>query len=99
MDPSYANHPWWGFIGWVVPMLLIVGLVAVAVWMVARTTRERPQAAVALPAAPPAPPPAGDAAMEHARRRYAQGEIGREEYLQIANDLGGGQTGEEADRA
>lgn len=88
MGPHYMDHPWWGFFGWFLPMLLIVLLVALAVWLVARSTKERPQSSTPPPWTPP-PRPATDAALEQARLRYARGEIGREEFIRLSRDLGG----------
>ncbi|MFG1710982.1 SHOCT domain-containing protein [Nonomuraea sp. M3C6] len=63
---------------WVVLGLALLGLaVAAVVWLVRSLTRD--QARPGLPAA--------DAAHEELRRRYAAGEIDREQYLQAKVDL------------
>ncbi len=84
----YANHPWWGFFGWFLPVLLILLLAGVAVWLVARVTKERPQVLSTAPPVVPTPTPPADP-LEVVRLRYARGEVGREEYVQVTKDLGG----------
>jgi len=84
----FGNHPWWSVFGWLVPVLIVAMLVGAAVWVVARATKER------TPSLPPAgwlpPQPATpDPALEHARLRYARGEITRDEFLRLWSDLGG----------
>ncbi|MFA5890807.1 MAG: SHOCT domain-containing protein [Actinomycetota bacterium] len=86
------HHDAWGGPDtlWVVLMVvLIAAFVGVLVWMVANArSKSRPASAAVLP---PPPPPAlrSDGALEHARMRYARGEISREEFLQVVQDLGG----------
>ncbi len=94
IGPDWVDRPWWGVLGWLMPLLLIAIVAAVAVWAVARMTRERP-ASTAAPI-PPFPSPGGltppvpsaDSALERARLRYAGGEISREEFLLVSRDLG-----------
>ena len=80
------GYPWWpGFLGWIMPLLFLLGIGALAVWAVLRATdRRHPEGA---PWAPAQGTP-GDAALEQARLRYARGEISREEFFQISADLG-----------
>lgn len=78
--------------GWLVPLLLL-GLIVYAVVQVA--DRGRGGAVVyspPQPGAPPAPPAVGRAEtpLDVAQRRYASGEISREEFVRIRDDLGGG---------
>ena len=89
MDGRFMDHPWWGFFGWFAPLLIVAMLVGLAVWVITRSTRQPPVAAAAQDAgwAPPRPQP--DPALEHARMRYAQGELGRDEFLRLSGDLGG----------
>jgi len=79
---------WWG--GWVMMIFmmlfwvaLIVGLVVLIRWFVVRT-----------PEAPPGGQ-GGPSAVEILRRRYARGEITREQFEQMLHDLEerAGQTG------
>jgi len=83
-------HPWWSFAGVFFLLLLCAGVVALLIWAVLRLTRERPaQFRGGWGGLPPGrrgwrP----DVALEHARYRYARGEIGRDEFIQISTDLG-----------
>ncbi len=72
--PGY--HPWWEVLGAVLPALLLGALIALLVWAVLRTTRGGP------------PPRGADAALEQLRYRYARGELGRDEFLRMWQDLG-----------
>lgn len=77
------GHPWGGILQTIVPLLVLAGLVAVVVWVILRTSRQ------------PAPMmPAGgaarvDQALEHVRMRYARGEIDREQFQRMTQDLSG----------
>ena len=64
---------------------LLVVVILLAVWLVysIRRTATPQSHAAAFPGARP------DAALEEARVRYARGEITREQYIEIASDLGG----------
>jgi putative membrane protein len=75
------DHGGLWFFRWA-PVLLMLVLIAVAVWAVLRTTG---RGAAVVPA------PAGrvDAALEEVRLRYSRGEIDRDEFLQRTRDLGG----------
>ena len=89
--PGFIDRPGWDGFGWLMPLLFLSVFAGIAVWAILRMTRQQQQQlAAATPAgAPPAYPAAPqDGAVEHARLRYAMGEITREEYLQIARDLG-----------
>ena len=80
--PGFLDRPWWAFVGWFLPLLVLAGPVALAVWLVLR--------AGGRPTAPPPPAaPARDPALEQVRMRYARGEIDRETFLQLSRDLGG----------
>jgi putative membrane protein len=74
------DHGGWWFFG-LVPFLLMLVLIAVAVWAVLRVTG-RSSAAVGGPVA------RVDPALEEVRVRYARGEINREEFVQRSHDLG-----------
>lgn len=95
-----GNGPWghgaaWGAGGWLMGIGMIVILVAVVllvVYLVRSTTIQQTQThPPAYYAAPPAQQTAEQRAVESARdivqRRYAGGEIDREEYLQKLKDL------------
>jgi uncharacterized membrane protein len=102
IGPDWIDRPWWGMFGWLMPLLLVGIVAAVAVWAVARMTREHPTgAATMIPPFPGPgllPPPAfgPGAALEQARMRYARGEIAREEFLQVSRDLGAAIEAEES---
>ncbi len=83
-----GQAPWWFMLRDVVPILLLIALVALIVWAVLRTTRQRP-----LAASPAGGASRTDPALEHARMRYAQGEIDRDQYQRIALDLSGAEPG------
>ncbi len=75
------DRPWWGdVLAWLMPILLLGLLALLVAWVVVRLSRPTPGA----PAAP-----ASDPALEQARVRYARGEIDRETYLRLAEDLTG----------
>ncbi len=86
------HHPWWqGFLGTLMPLLLLLGLAALVVWAVLRVSDRRPPASLSPPPWPARP---ADNALEHARLRYARGEMSRDEFLQISSDLQGRSSGE-----
>jgi len=77
------NHP---LLRLVILMLIVAGIAALTAFLITRFSKRH---------APP-PPPMGrhpmagpDPALEHARVRYARGEMSREEYLQVVSDLTG----------
>jgi len=93
MDPDWVNRPWWGVLGWLMPLLFVALAALVVVWAVTRMTRAQPSVASAGPPSPaigsmPPPLSGADAALERARMRYASGEIGRDDFLQVSRDLG-----------
>jgi putative membrane protein len=94
----YVDHPWWGFLGWLIPLLFIALLVGLAVFIVTRVGRHEhehlhPSGGMPFgpigPTAPPPPKPSFDPALEQVRLRYAKGEIDRDEFLRVSRDLGG----------
>jgi uncharacterized membrane protein len=91
MGPQFGGpidgHAGWGAAGWFVPLLITAVLVGVAVWAVLRVTRTVAAGSI-VGAAQPVPTARADAAFEAARMRYARGELGRDEYRQVARDLG-----------
>jgi putative membrane protein len=73
--------------GWVVlfhlfSLVLFLVLIGVIVWAVLRMTSHR------MPAGSPAGPHQRDPALVELRIRYARGELGRDEFIQRASDLG-----------
>jgi len=84
-------HPWWSFAGLLLLLILFAGVVALLIWAVLRLMHERPAQygrGWSAPAPGQRPPWRPDVALEHARYRYARGEIGRDEFIQISSDLG-----------
>jgi uncharacterized membrane protein len=86
---EYRYHDGWNYaghllFGWLIPLVIIAGLVVLAVWAIRRMTPV-PSSAVA---APTAGTPHTDPAVESARIRYAGGDLSREEYLRVVADLG-----------
>jgi putative membrane protein len=77
------DHGGWWFFG-LVPILLMLVLIAVAVWAVLRVTGRSPAIVAA-----PGPAARTDPALEEVRLRYSRGEINREEFVQRSRDLGG----------
>ncbi len=78
----------WGFVpmflGGIFPLLLI-GLL---VFLVVQAFAGRQAPAVPPPGfAPPPPPHRGETALEIAERRYAAGELSRDEFMRIREDM------------
>lgn len=65
----------WMLIGWLVPILVLVGLGVLIVWAIRKLAGDTGTAR------------SGDDALEVARQRYARGEIDREEFQRIRSDL------------
>jgi putative membrane protein len=94
-DGPWGHGAAWGAGGWLMGIGMIVILVTVVllvVYLVRSTTTQQTQThPPAYYAAPPVHPATEQRAMESARdivqRRYASGEIDREEYLQKLKDL------------
>jgi len=75
---GFYGHGWPGLIiGWVFAVVVLVGVVLLIVWALRRSGGSPPQSSSAQ----------GPSAKEVAQMRYAKGEINREEYQQIINDL------------
>lgn len=89
--PMLWHEPWWHTWQAVIPILLILILGGVVIWLVVRMNRMETAPAVAPAPAGGGPPIAApdDAALAHARMRYANGEIDRDTFLAIWTDLGG----------
>ena len=86
--PGYGP---WSWLYALVPALgfgLLVALVVAAVLLLLRRPPAVPGAGGRQWACPPWAGPRPDAALDIARARYARGELSREEYLRIAQDLG-----------
>jgi uncharacterized membrane protein len=91
MFHPYSHHPgFWAHVGWWLPMVVFVVLVGVGAYLLVRLL-ERPRGPLAAPRyGPPAGAagmPGGDSAIAHARYRYANGDLSREDYLRIVSDL------------
>lgn len=66
----------WMLIGWLVPILVLVGLGVLVVWAIRKLAGDSRTARSG-----------DDDALEVARHRYARGEIDREEFRRIRSDL------------
>jgi len=85
--PPRYYHPWWAVLGGILPLLLLAVLIGLVVWVALRLTRE----GSLRPGGPQWAGPARggpDAALEHLRYRYARGEVGRDEFFRMSQDLG-----------
>jgi uncharacterized membrane protein len=85
--PPVYHHPVWGFFGVILPILMLAALIGLVVWAVLRLTSYGPVRSAGQPLAIP-PQAHADPALEHARYRYARGEIDRDQFLLMSNDLG-----------
>ena len=81
-DVQHGGGP--SALAWTIFALQLLLLAAIAV-LIARTFAFRPR-----PAGPARRFRARPDPLTHARMRYANGEISRDEYLQVERDLGGG---------
>jgi putative membrane protein len=84
--PDVLHHGWLWPIGPLILLLFFVVIVGVAIWAVVRLS-SRPVAGPPMPFAVPRGSGV-DAALDLVRTRYARGEIGRDEFLQLSTDLG-----------
>lgn len=87
---SWGHSATWGVGGWLVGIgmiLIVVAVVLLVVYLVRNTTTH--QAPLSYYAAPAmgSGHPAVESARDIVQRRYASGEIEREEYLRILGDL------------
>jgi uncharacterized membrane protein len=81
-----VQHGWFWF-GWLMPLLFFALLAGLIVWVVLRTTRRPAAPAYATGWAPPPARFGPDPALEQARLRYARGELSREDFFRVAEDL------------
>jgi putative membrane protein len=90
--PMYGDGGWWGgwimMIGMVIFWIVVVALIVWAVRAWSPGTRQTTASPPALPGPPPGPRTAADDAVSVVKRRYAAGEIDRDEFLQKLSDLG-----------
>ena len=91
---SWQHGAAWGAGGWLMGIGMIVILIAVVllvVYLVRSTSNQQaqthPPARYAAPAQPTADQRVVESARDIVQRRYASGEIDREEYLQKLKDL------------
>jgi len=92
--PYPVRELWWVGLAHLFFTLAIVGLLVALGVLLARSLRKHPAAPATAPPpfmTPPAghPVPGPDAALSEARMRYARGELSREDFLRISEDLGG----------
>ncbi len=92
LEPGWHHSGWHELLGWLLPTLFFIALVALAVWAVIRLTGPGRPAAAAPALGPPVM--RTDSALEQVRLRYARGEISREEFVQLSDDLGGPVAGQ-----
>jgi uncharacterized membrane protein len=79
---GYGHPAWTGVVWGLLPALVFGGLIALIVFLFIRTAREQSwRGSIAQPVA------IADGAFAEARMRYARGEMTREDYLRIAEDL------------
>jgi uncharacterized membrane protein len=83
-NPAY--HPLWVFLGGLLALLMFAILVDLLVWAVLRFTGHDTAGVARRGWTGAADRP--DTALEHARYRYARGDIGRDEFFRISRDLG-----------
>ena len=86
--PPVYHHPLWGFFGVILPILMLAALIGLVIWAVLRLTNQGGARPAGQSIALPPQGRASDPALEHARYRYARGEIDRDQFLLISNDLG-----------
>ncbi len=77
MGPDYM---WMGGFMWLFPMIILVFLIIIGVLMYSRSSRHYPPESRT-------PRNAEDSALEILKKRYAKGEISKEEYEQIKKDI------------
>ncbi len=90
-EPPFHTD-WWAF-DRLAPIVLILLVLAVVVWAVVRFTRQpRAVPAGGVDTGPQRSSPAAiaDPAVEHVRQRYARGELDRDTFLQMTQDLSPG---------
>jgi len=85
MDMMGGGMTWFFFLMMIFGLLVFVGIILLAVWAITRLTgseRLRPSSTSSAPEDP----------LAILQRRYARGEITREEYERIRSDLKGSGT-------
>ena len=85
MTPEHFWSGGWWILPMAIPFVALVAL-GVAMYLFLWRGRVRPRPASGRPPSPPREP---EIAMETLKRRYAKGEITREEFEQIKKDLQG----------
>ncbi len=67
-----------GFGGAILMWVILIALIVIVVWLVVRSQRLRESSGIGY---------SGDRPLEIAKKRYARGEISREEFEQLMKDL------------
>lgn len=71
----FWGAPWyggyWNPFSWIIP-LFVIGIILLGIWYLIKTSRRDTSS---------------DSALEILRNRYASGEISREEYYKLLNDI------------
>lgn len=82
---------WCGANWWICPLMMLVGLTFMLLFFrfVIRKNLCRIPAFMEGPGMPPVPPGTVESALDLLKRRYAKGEISREEFQQMKTDIQG----------
>ena len=75
------------FLGPILFIGFLIGLVFLVVWAVRRMTANQPNPGTTYQTTPGSPNTTVQSAKDIAQTRYAKGEISREEYQQIISDM------------
>ena len=87
----FGFHHDGSWLHWLLPLIVVVALAALAAFAVTRLFARGFRGPGTSSNAAPGPGwGPRDGAIEHARYRYARGEISREQYFGLVADLGGG---------
>jgi putative membrane protein len=74
---AMMGGPWLFFVWRIVMWIVILGIVGVVIWLIVRTQKQQGSRGW----------PQGESPLDIAKKRYARGEISREEYENLKRDL------------